>query len=243
MALVYTEPSLLAKYFLLFLPLEALLDFGPDVVASFAYRFAGIELGVMSVGGVKKRHYVKYIKSLFPRSFESGLEEVVVTGLYYPLFEEMVFRGLPYLLGFGFLGVSLGTAVWVLMHPVWRLKLLPVNADTSTKLKMFAIDIMDYSIAGAWLSWLWLHGWGVLAVSYHIMHNIVVVAPEVFPEGFSWLMDRLKFPFGGGGGGGEEVPKAPVYVHTVRVTRHGTVETPELCVAQDAYHYVRKEAD
>jgi len=103
MALVYTDPSLLAKYFFLFLPLEALLDFGPDVFASFLYRFAGIELSVLSIGGQRRRRYVVYVKSTAPflRSFESGLEQIVVTGLYYPLFEETVFRGLPYLLGFG----------------------------------------------------------------------------------------------------------------------------------------------
>ena len=244
MVLVYTNPTLLAKYFLLFLPLEALLDFGPDIFASFMYRFAGIELAVESIGGRRKRHYVSYVKSFvpFPRSFETGLEQIVVTGLYYPLFEEMVFRGLPYLLGFGVIGVGLGTAIWILMHPVWRLKMLPVNADTGTKLKMFAIDIVDYSIAGAWLSWLWFNGWGVLAVAYHIFHNTVVISPEVFPEGFNWLSSKLKFPFGGKGEAEEKPPKAPVYVHStyrLRGTRH--VETPELCLAQDAYHWVRKE--
>ena len=140
--LVYTNPAQLAKAFFLFLPLEALLDFGPDELASILYRYAGIELSVLSIGGQRKRRYVVYVKSTVPflRSFESGLEQIVVTGLYYPLFEEMVFRGLPYLLGFGVIGVGLGTAIWVLLHPVWRLKMLPINADTGTKLKMFTID-------------------------------------------------------------------------------------------------------
>jgi membrane protease YdiL (CAAX protease family) len=178
----------------------------------------------------------------FLRSFESGLEQIVVTGLYYPLFEEMVFRGLPYLLGFGVIGVGLGTAIWVLLHPVWRLKMLPVNAETGTKLKMFTIDIVDYSIAGAWLSWLWLNGWGVLAVAYHIFHNFLVVAPQVFPEGFEWLSSKFKLPWPGGAGTEEKLPKTPVYVHSaygLRGTRH--IETPELCIAQDAYHYVKRE--
>ena len=243
MALVYTNPALLAKYFLLFLPLEAVLDFGPDVLASVLYRYAGIELSVLSIGGKRKRRYVVYVKSVpFLRSFESGLEQIVVTGLYYPLFEEMVFRGLPYLLGFGVIGVGLGTAIWVLLHPVWRLKMLPVNADTGTKLKMFTIDIVDYSIAGAWLSWLWLNGWGVLAVAYHIFHNFLVVAPQVFPEGFEWLSSKFKLPWPGGAGTEEKLPKTPVYVHSahgLRGTRY--IETPELCIAQDAYHYVKRE--
>jgi hypothetical protein len=242
MVLVYTEPTLLAKAFFLFLPLEALLDFGPDVLASVLYRYAGIELGVLSIGGQRKRRYVVYVKSVpFLRSFESGLEQIVVTGLYYPLFEEMVFRGLPYLLGFGVIGVGLGTAIWVLLHPVWRLKMLPINAETGTKLKMFTIDIVDYSIAGAWLSWLWLNGWGVLAVAYHIFHNFLVVAPQIFPEGFEWLGSKLKLPWPGGGAE-EKLPKTPVYVHSahgLRGTKH--IETPELCIAQDAYHYVKRE--
>jgi membrane protease YdiL (CAAX protease family) len=240
--LVYTNPALLAKYFLLFLPLEALLDFGPDVLASILYRYAGIELSVLSIGGQRKRRYVVYVKSVpFLRSFESGLEQIVVTGLYYPLFEEMVFRGLPYLLGFGVIGVGLGTAIWVLLHPVWRLKMLPVNAETGTKIKMFTIDIVDYSIAGAWLSWLWLNGWGVLAVAYHIFHNFLVVAPQVLPEGFEWLGSKLKLPWPGESGE-EKLPKNPVYVHSahgLRGTRY--IETPELCIAQDAYHYVKRE--
>jgi len=242
--LVYTNPAQLAKAFFLFLPLEAVLDFGPDVLASVLYRYAGIELSVLSIGGQRKRRYVAYVKSVpFLRtSFESGLEQIVVTGLYYPLFEEMVFRGLPYLLGFGVIGVGLGTAIWVLMHPVWRLKMLPVNAETGTKLKMFTIDIVDYSIAGAWLSWLWLNGWGVLAVAYHIFHNFLVVAPQVFPEGFEWLGSKLKLPWPGGAGTEEKLPKNPVYVHSAHGLR-GTkyIETPELCIAQDAYHYVKRE--
>ena len=244
MALVYTDPSLLAKYFFLFLPLEALLDFGPDVFASFLYRFAGIELSVLSIGGQRRKRYVVYVKSTAPflRSFESGLEQIVVTGLYYPLFEEMVFRGLPYLLGFGVIGVGLGTAIWVLLHPVWRLKMLPVNAETGTKLKMFGIDILDYSIAGAWLSWLWLNGWGVLAVAYHILHNFLVVAPQVFPEGLGWLSSKLKLPWPGGGGAEEKPPKAPVYVHSAQGLKGSRyIATPELCIAQDAYHYVKRE--
>jgi len=243
MVLVYTNPAQLAKAFFLFLPLEALLDFGPDVLASILYRYAGIELSVLSIGGQRKRRYVVYVKSTVPflRSFESGLEQIVVTGLYYPLFEEMVFRGLPYLLGFGVIGVGLGTAIWVLLHPVWRLKMLPVNAETGTKLKMFTIDIVDYSIAGAWLSWLWLNGWGVLAVAYHIFHNFLVVAPQVFPEGFEWLGSKLKLPWPGGGTE-EKLPKNPVYVHsTYRLRGTKYIETPELCIAQDAYHYVKRE--
>jgi len=240
--LVYTNPAQLAKAFFLFLPLEAVLDFGPDVLASILYRYAGIELSVLSIRGQRKRRYVVYVKSVpFLRSFESGLEQIVVTGLYYPLFEEMVFRGLPYLLGFGVIGVGLGTAIWVLMHPTWRLKMLPVNADTGTKLKMFTIDIVDYSIAGAWLSWLWLNGWGVLAVAYHIFHNFLVVAPQVFPEGFEWLGSKLKLPWPGGGTE-EKLPKNPVYVHsTYRLRGTKYIETPELCIAQDAYHYVKRE--
>jgi hypothetical protein len=118
----------------------------------------------------------------------------------------------------------------------------PVNAETGTKLKMFTIDIVDYSIAGAWLSWLWLNGWGVLAVAYHIFHNFLVVAPQVFPEGFEWLSSKFKLPWPGGAGTEEKLPKTPVYVHSahgLRGTRY--IETPELCIAQDAYHYVRRE--
>jgi len=61
--LVYTNPAQLVKAFFLFLPLEALLDFGPDVLASILYRYAGIELSVLSIGGQRKRRYVVYVKS------------------------------------------------------------------------------------------------------------------------------------------------------------------------------------
>ena len=119
--------------------------------------------------------------------------------------------------------------------------MLPLNAETGTKLKMFTIDIVDYSIAGAWLSWLWLNGWGVLAVTYHIFHNFLVVAPQVFPEGFEWLSSKLKLPWPGGGTE-EKLPKNPIYVHsTYRLRGTKYIETPELCIAQDAYHYVKRE--
>lgn len=241
MVTVITDPWALAKAFFIFLPLEALLDFGPDVLASFLYRLTGIELGVLSIGGRPGRRYVKYVRSLFPRSLESGLEEIVVTGLYYPLFEELVFRGLPYLLGMGVIGVGLGTAVWVLLHPVWRLKMLPVNATTGEKLKMFGIDVLDYSVAGAWLSWLWLNGWGVLAIIYHIFHNVVIVLPEVAPEGFSYIASKLHLP--GPSGGKGELPKSPIYVHrTVKGTgKVAPYVSPDVCIAMDAYHWVQRD--
>lgn len=232
MAYVITSPSALFAAFFYFLPLEVLLDFGPDAIASLAYRHFGLELA-MSVEGPRKRRFVRYYKAVFPRSFEEGLEAVVTTGLYYPLFEELVFRGLPYLIGLGVIGVALGTAVWVLMHPVWRLKMLPVASPTSDKLKMFAIDIADYSVSGAWLSWLWLSGWGILAIAYHIFHNVVVIMPDVAPEGVSWLKERLRLPWGkGGGSSAPERGSATTFVSKARSVAPATWRDPSVCIAR-----------
>ena len=76
MVLVYTNPAQLVKAFFLFLPLEAVLDFGPDVLASILYRYAGIELLVLSIGGQRKRRYVVYVKSVpFLRSLRVALNK------------------------------------------------------------------------------------------------------------------------------------------------------------------------
>jgi hypothetical protein len=43
-------------------------------------------------------------------------------------------------------------------------------------------------------SWLWLNGWGVLAVAYHIFHNFLVVAPQVFLRALSGSAQSSSYP-------------------------------------------------
>ncbi len=46
---------------------------------------------------------------------------IVISGLYFPLFEEIFFRLVP-LYFLGFYGLILGNIVWVAMHPTWQLE-------------------------------------------------------------------------------------------------------------------------
>ena len=102
-------------------------------------------------------------------SYEAAFREVVLSALYSPLFEELVFRGLPCLL-FGSPGVVAGSAVWVAMHPAWQLQYL--SAYPLRKRLAFTLTSTCYYAANAaFYSMMWLSGAGLAAILYHMAHN------------------------------------------------------------------------
>ena len=102
-------------------------------------------------------------------SYERAFGTIAITVLYYPLFEELVFRGLPYLF-FGPLGVIIGSTVWVALHPAWQLQYLAL-CPLRTKLLFTATTTGYYAAHAAFYSMVWLDGAGLCAILYHVIHN------------------------------------------------------------------------
>ena len=116
----------------------------------------------------------------FNMSYEAAFRTVTITVLYYPLFEELLFRGLPYLF-FGFLGVVIGSLVWVVMHPAWQLQYL--SAFPPRKKIVFTITSSSYYATNAvFYSMMWLNGAGLAAILYHIIHNGWLTLGDIIKE-------------------------------------------------------------
>ena len=75
--------------------------------------------------GIRPETFESRVGSILPldMAYETAFRTIVLSALYYPLFEELKFRGLPYFF-FGSIGVVVGSTVWVLMHPAWQLQYL-----------------------------------------------------------------------------------------------------------------------
>lgn len=113
-------------------------------------------------------------------SYESAFRAVSITVLYYPLFEELLFRGLPYLF-FGFLGVVLGSLVWVVMHPAWQLQYL--SAFPLRKKLIFTITSSSYyALSAVFYGMMWVNGAGLAAILYHIIHNGWLTLGDIIKE-------------------------------------------------------------
>jgi len=113
-------------------------------------------------------------------AYEEAYNQLVRVGLYYPLFEELVFRGAPLLL-LGPAGLAVGSAVWVLLHPAWQLRYLSHHplwrrvAFTVTCSTYYALNAVFYSL-------MWLSGAGLAAIVYHAAHNTLITLTEILPS-------------------------------------------------------------
>jgi len=89
-------------------------------------------------------------------SYETAFRTVTLTALYYPLFEELLFRGIPYLL-FGTVGAVIGSVVWVLMHPAWQLQALS-DFPLWKKIAFTVTAAFYYASSAAFYTMMWLDG-------------------------------------------------------------------------------------
>jgi len=102
-------------------------------------------------------------------AYETAFRAFVLTVLYYPFFEELLFRGLPYFF-FGTPGVALGSFVWVVMHPAWQLQYL--SSEPTRKKLVFTVTSTSYYVTNAiFYSMMWVDGAGLTAILYHVIHN------------------------------------------------------------------------
>jgi len=113
-------------------------------------------------------------------SYEATFRTITITVLYYPLFEELLFRGLPYLF-FGTLGLVIGSIVWVAMHPAWQLQYLS-SYPLRTKLLFTATSTFYYATNAVFYSMMWLNGAGLCAILYHIIHNGWLTLGDIIKE-------------------------------------------------------------
>jgi len=142
-----------------------------------------------------KIHY--YEESVFdPFSFarlENSIDatslyrSVVLTGMYFPLFEEVFFRLIPFYF-LGVYGLVIGNVVWILMHPTWQLE--KVDSEGWKKLVFFITTTAYYATAGAFYSLAWLNGDGIIAILYHMLHNTTIIIASAFQE----EMPKITFP-------------------------------------------------
>ncbi|MEM0459360.1 MAG: hypothetical protein QXZ31_05795 [Thermofilaceae archaeon] len=190
-------------------------------------------------------------------SFEEGFRSFVHTGLFYPLFEELLFRGLPLLL-LGSTGMWFATAIWVLMHPAWQLNYLS-HAPLSKKLLATATSLVYYVPSGYFYGSLWLGGAGTAALFWHTALNAVITLAEQLrevnlelrelprklakPREWSWRGIRLqpeerRFVRGRGGDAVEGEPEEVKFVRKVERGEGEAIWRGE----QSQLHFVRKRA-
>jgi len=102
-------------------------------------------------------------------SYESTFRNVALSALYFPLFEELLFRGVPFYL-FGTIGAILGSIVWVVMHPAWQLQF--ISSLPLRKKIIFTLSSSGYYVANAiFYCMIWMDGSGLVAILYHMFHN------------------------------------------------------------------------
>jgi len=151
--------SQLASYF----PLYVILVLIPMLIRVAVERAAGITAEVFETR-------VSAMPSLLPTlTYEGAFKEFVLSALYYPLLEELFFRGLPLWLC-GFAGLVVGSAAWVFMHPAWQLKFLR-DFPLRTKILFTATTTFYYACCAVFYGVIWLAGAGAIAVLYHMIHN------------------------------------------------------------------------
>jgi len=113
-------------------------------------------------------------------SYETAFRTVTLTALYYPLFEELLFRGIPYLL-FGTVGAVIGSVVWVLMHPAWQLQALS-DFPLWKKIAFTVTAAFYYASSAAFYTMMWLDGDGLCAILYHTFHNGWITLADIIRE-------------------------------------------------------------
>lgn len=112
--------------------------------------------------------------------FHSFYSNVVSTALFYPLFEEIVFRGAP--LAFtGLYGFILANAVWILMHPAWQVRYV-THLPLKTQFGFILNTAFYYTCAGTFFSYAWLKGYPLFAILFHMGHNFLVVLAGILSD-------------------------------------------------------------
>lgn len=81
----------------------------------------------------------------------------------YPLKEELLFRGLPYLLA-GNEGLLMGTVMWYLGHILFRLN------NCATLAEVLAL-VVRYGTATYFYTYAWINAHTLVPIIYHVLSN------------------------------------------------------------------------
>jgi len=138
----------------------------------------GLRMVVERAFGI--RHEVFKLPPPSGMAYETVFRGIVLEALYYPFFEELVFRGAPLYL-FGYWGLVIGSAIWVLMHPAWQLLYL-ADHPTWKKVLYTITSTFYYACNAVFYGMMWLAGAGVAAIIYHAGHNLWLTLMEIFQE-------------------------------------------------------------
>lgn len=147
---------------------------------------------------------VKYYPVIFSIVLDDDkLRFLVYSVVVAPLLEEILFRGLP-LYFFGIYGLILGSVAFILLHPLWQVKyVLP-----EYRLKMFLTSLIYYIPSTVFFCLPWINGEGLVAVVYHMLHNLWVSILTIVYEGRRRSeLDVLVVGYGGSGEGYKFVKK------------------------------------
>ncbi|MGC8578139.1 MAG: CPBP family glutamic-type intramembrane protease [Thermoproteota archaeon] len=138
---------------------------------------------------LKIRYYEDSIADPFTLSVDatSLYRSIVLTGMYFPLFEEVFFRLIPFYF-LGAYGLILGDLVWILMHPTWQLE--KIEEDGWKKVAFFFSTTFYYALASVFYSIAWLNGDGIIAILYHMLHNTFIILASAFQES----VPKITFP-------------------------------------------------
>ena len=159
--------------------LDVLFEIGTQLASYFPYYVILvlipmlIRLGLERLAGISPDIFAARISSmpdLFPTlAYETAFKEFVLSSMYYPLLEEIMFRALP-MLFCGEIGLIVGSFVWVLMHPAWQLSYLR-GFPLSRKILFTATTAFYYACCAVFYGMMWVAGAGVAAILYHMIHN------------------------------------------------------------------------
>lgn len=99
-----------------------------------------------------------------------------------PFAEEILFRGVPLLIHPFF--AMVGTAAWVLVHPVKFLVDYQYLLSKSELLQLTVFSTLFFTSCGIFLLLIWLRGfeYGAIAIIYHMLYNAFVFVGVVSSE-------------------------------------------------------------
>lgn len=163
-----TDVAFLIEYSILY----AILVLIPAVIRSV------IDTAILKIP--KNTFELPSASALSAIQFHSFYSNVVSTALFYPLFEEILFRGAPLALT-GIYGFILANAVWVLMHPAWQVRYV-THLPLKTQIGFVANTAFYYTCAGTFFAYGWLKGYPLYAILFHMGHNFLVVLAGILSD-------------------------------------------------------------
>jgi len=166
-----------------------------EIIAKFFYYFpfyvalsvvpAMIRIALERVFGIR-------MDELLSMSYEEAYRNFVLSSMFFPLFEEVVFRGLPMML-FGFPGLIIGSLTWVAMHPSWQLQYVS-SLSLSKKILFTFTSSMYYACQAVLYGWMWINGDGIIAILYHMFHNAWITLVEILSDSLKGREIRIRLP-------------------------------------------------